>query len=186
MWDVEHVLSRLAAMAGADPKCQKFGAGRHRYRLEPVLSEAEVSAFEEQHGVTLPEAYRNFVTQVGDGGAGPFYGLFRLKESRRRDAEWEEREIPDFLATPFPHTEAWTPDPYKELDGDEYDDPQWITGSLNIAEFGCGAFLRLVITGPERGHVWFDDRPSDGGLTRERGFYEWYMDWLTNPKQYFL
>jgi hypothetical protein len=56
------------------------------------------------------------------------------------------------------------------------------TSSLVIAEFGCGAFHRLIITGSTRGQVWFDDRAADGGLTPEADFPDWYHDWLRNRR----
>jgi ABC-type Na+ transport system ATPase subunit NatA len=34
-----------------------------------------------------------------------------------------------------------------------------------LPEFGRGAYFRLVVTGPARGQVWFDDLASDQGIT---------------------
>ncbi|MFJ9784253.1 hypothetical protein ACIRSS_32080 [Amycolatopsis sp. NPDC101161] len=46
----------------------------------------------------------------------------------------------------------------------------------------CGAYFRLVVTGPERGRLWFDDRGSDGGVSPVgAGFREWYLKWLNHP-----
>src|SRR5262245_44901173 len=42
--------------------------------LGPRLDISEVEAFEDWHHVRLPEAYRQFLTRVGNRGAGP-YGL---------------------------------------------------------------------------------------------------------------
>ncbi|GAA3067269.1 SMI1/KNR4 family protein [Streptosporangium carneum] len=176
MWDVGHIQSCLTAVAQADPGHEIFGASRHRHRLGPVLDEAEVAGFEALHGVSLPEAYRAFLTDVGDGGAGPHYGLFRLDGFEMRDLERQERETPGFMAAPFPHTRNWNP--YDRMDEDEYFAPRQVAGSLIVAEFGCGAFHRLVVTGEARGEVWLDDRASDGGLLREGDFREWYTSWL--------
>jgi hypothetical protein len=63
---------------------------------------------------------------------------------------------------------------------DEYFDLRWTAGSLIIAEFGCGAFHRLIVSGPARGQVWFDDCANDAGLTPGAEFEPWYLDWLTN------
>ncbi|HEY3608838.1 MAG TPA: SMI1/KNR4 family protein [Pseudonocardiaceae bacterium] len=188
MWDAEQVRGRLTAMAAADPEHAAFGAEVHRYLLGPALSVSQVAAFEEPQGVTLPAAYREFVLAVGDGGAGPYYGLFRLDGSDMRPDDRAERMRPSFLATPFPHVEAWNPnasgpDSAEWMNDDEYFDPKWDAGSLIIVHFGCGAFFRLVVTGSARGQVWFDDRESDGGLMpAARDFFEWYQAWLAAPQ----
>jgi hypothetical protein len=49
---------------------------RHRHQLGPVLTAAQVTTFEAEHSVTLPTAYRSFLLDVANGGAGPHYGLF--------------------------------------------------------------------------------------------------------------
>ncbi|MEU1591074.1 SMI1/KNR4 family protein [Micromonospora sp. NPDC005710] len=192
MWDVEDIRARLAAMRAEDRELQRFGARRHRYRFGPTLREADLAAFEGHHHITLPDTYRSFLREVGDGGAGPYCGLFPLDGEGLSDQDREERLRPGYLATPFPHTQAWNPayhvpepgvpGPGDMMTEDEYFDERWTAGSLVIAEFGCGAFHRLIITGPTRGQVWFDDRAADGGLTPEADFPDWYQDWLHNRR----
>jgi len=180
VWDGAGVRRRLRELAADDPGFARFGADSHRYRLSAPLTEAEVAAFEGHHGVELPESYRGFLTDVGNGGAGPYYGLDALgvHDSRSED-EWR----PGFLATPFPLTTAWNRAQHHPTDNDVpddlYFDQRWIAGSLMLCHFGCGAFYRLVVTGPERGRIWFDDRASDGGISPAGcGFEEWYRRWL--------
>jgi len=100
-WDRAEVVGRLDFMHRTDPGFTRFGAAAHRYSLNPPLAESEVTAFEARHRLSLPEDYRDFLLEVGDGGAGPFYGLFRLDRSDldRRDGE---DLMPGFLAGPFP------------------------------------------------------------------------------------
>ena len=67
-----------------DPDFSRFGAYSHKYQLGPRISEEAISAFEARFGVSLPEGYRDFLLWIGDGGAGPFYGLYPLKEVEPR------------------------------------------------------------------------------------------------------
>ncbi|MCR6489728.1 SMI1/KNR4 family protein [Amycolatopsis sp. OK19-0408] len=180
-WD--GVRERLAELAAADPGFERFGANRHEYRLGPPLPRAELAEFEARHGVTLPEDYRDFLLTVGGHGAGPYYGLYSLGAPECPDEdEWRA----GFLSTPFPHTSGWNRAEHHPVDNeipdDRYFDQRWITGSLNVAHFGCGAYFRLVVAGPERGRVWFDDRASDGGISpSDLHFREWYLEWLNQP-----
>jgi uncharacterized protein (TIGR02996 family) len=68
---------------------------RHKGRLNPVLSEEELVAFERQYRITLPEEYRTFLREVGNGGLGPGDGLSPLAEAA------EHSPTPD-LDRPFP------------------------------------------------------------------------------------
>ena len=69
-----------------------------------------VGKFEAKHGFELPEGYRRFLTEVGNGGAGPYYGVFKFREmddcySFQR---WSENDgFVGTLSKPFPHTRAW-------------------------------------------------------------------------------
>src|SRR3954470_24722266 len=70
------VLQLLGDLDRRDPRRRVFGAAAHQYQLNLPLSFSMVQAFAERHGVSLPEDYRRFVTEIGNGGAGPYYGLF--------------------------------------------------------------------------------------------------------------
>jgi hypothetical protein len=106
-WHRAEIVDRLDALRRMDPDNSRFGAAAHRYELNQPLAEPQVAAFEAQHGVTLPQAYRTFLLDVGDGGAGPFYGIFRLDRSDLPDRDDEDR-LPGFLAGEFLHTRHGT------------------------------------------------------------------------------
>ena len=185
-WRADRLRERLAALRRADRELTAFGAGSHGYLLGPSPTEADVAEFEERQGITLPPDYRTFLLEVGDGGAGPCYGVFRLDGTDAEDFGAAERTA-GFLATPFPHTEDWNPNSQYPsptwMEDPEYFDDRWITGSLALCHFGCGAVYRLVTAGPCRGQIWFDDRGSDGGVTHAAAdFRTWYLDWLTGQE----
>ncbi|UQX05164.1 SMI1/KNR4 family protein [Streptomyces sp. RerS4] len=167
------VRARVRALAERDPGGRRFGADTHRYRLAPPLSEAEVRGFEARHGITLPAAYRSFVTEVADGAAGPAHGLLPLTRPRPEagedwavDDEWADDRRPGRLAAPFSPTgptQAST------------------AGTLTLAEHGCGVFFRLVLNGPHAGEVWCLDPDWRGFTPRSPDFHHWYTAWLETP-----
>lgn len=187
MWNVTEVHERLQALTEADPGHRRFGAARHRYLLDPPVTESRIARFEQEHGISLPPSYRAFITAVGSGGGGPCHGLFRFGSEvwARQQTDLGERWA-DLPATPFPHTDRFQPWPEetarpRHAPEDEYYDPCWFTGSLVIAEIGCASYFRLVVTGEARGQVRSDHLLSDQGLNPGPDFHDWYMQWLMNP-----
>jgi len=74
-FDKQTVLRHLGDLDRRDPRRRIFGAEVHQYRLNPPLPVAVIEAFEGRHGLSLPKDYRHFMTEIGDGGAGPYYGV---------------------------------------------------------------------------------------------------------------
>jgi len=65
-------------------------------------------------------------------------------------------------------------------------------GSIQICEYGCALRFRLIITGSERGKIWFDERADRNGISPEKNdngeklnFINWYMKWLDETIQQF-
>ncbi|GII57263.1 hypothetical protein Pth03_56520 [Planotetraspora thailandica] len=181
MFDADHVrLGRIAGKLAAaramlvPPKA--FGVEAHGFKLGAPLFEAVVAEFEERHEVTLPPAYRLFVTELGDGGAGPGYGLCRLSASccaRRRSGH---------LAQPSPYL----PGPRYLDDWDQrYEDPPgpdriFLRGTLRIADHGCSLGTQLIVTGPARGRLLNLDYEGPVGpyVVEDTDFLAWYERWL--------
>lgn len=74
----ERITAKLEKLRAADPNCLLFGVETHRYRLGSRLSAADIKSAEREYGVDLPSDYASFLSQVGNGGAGPGYGLQRF------------------------------------------------------------------------------------------------------------
>jgi hypothetical protein len=160
--------------------------------------------FEERHGIRLPEDYRDFVLNVADGGAGPYYGVFRLGRMDSLMGEetiWKEGEFVGPLSVSWPHRAAWNlptemlrpPDGLSDeaveafMDNidKKYWDPARVTGAFPICHHGCALRDWLVVTGPEVGQMWHDARVDHKGLRpyesvdgQRLTFEEWYLDWL--------
>jgi len=73
--DIVELGDMLARLRAADTSFRVFGSKQHRYRLGQTLSESELAAFESANRIRLPDDYRWFLAAVGNGGAGPFYGV---------------------------------------------------------------------------------------------------------------
>lgn len=166
-----------------------FGSQVHGFRTYPPLSEEAVCQFEARHCVTLPLEYRGFLIHVGNGGAGPAYGLFKLGEMDDRFGHkpWTENGgFVGMLSLPFPHTGPWN-DLSEEpvYDESREDDLEWeveyerqmnawedrvywnpanVNGAVPICHLGCALRQWLVVTGAEAGNVWDDQRTDHGGL----------------------
>jgi hypothetical protein len=206
----EAIRKNLETLRTAKVRPDVFGSQAHGFRLHPTLSLDEVQAFETKHRVMLPSDYREFLMHIRNGGAGPYYGLFKLGEmdSRRALREWKEADgFVGILSEPFPHTEAWNDltgrppydesretdqeweDEYNRLlvqwEADHYWNSRWVNGVIPICNLGCALRQWLVITGPEAGHVWGDDRvderglyPLQKGVLKRVTFLLWYTSWL--------
>lgn len=184
----------------ATPQIQKhflFGI-QHHFQLNARLSEADVKRFEAQHRVELPEDYRRFVIELGDGGMCPVYWMYPLSQyfDTYTSSSHSDDDLTDFLCSPFPHSQVWGShiDSNASLEDEEYYNHKQIKGSKLFAYAGCTVYYRLVITGSERGNIWIDDRPSDNGVfplnsttyeevidfySPERiDFFGWYNSWL--------
>jgi hypothetical protein len=179
-----------------------FGSDTHRYKFNPCLTKDTLLSFEKSFGLILPADYKSFLTQIGNGGSGPAYGLLPL-------LGWNiELKINDnnFLSKDFPHIDKWNVTKGFDTDNEDYTETEefqnWeeeyfsskhITGSLRICHYGCAIYYLLVVTGNSTGQIWVDDRANDCGIypaiSKSAGkrltFLEWYNEWLTESLNQF-
>lgn len=163
---LEELKTLLKKAKAADPSLKKFGADHHKYKWNPPATLEDVEKFEQEIGVTLPDGYRNFFLQAGDGGAGPSYGLFSLKQVRH----WLTWEVqPEKM--PYLSPEIETVDIEKV--------PDCWRGCIPIGSQGDTYFTYLFVTGPNRGRVVYVE--SEGlwiFFPKEPDFLSWYTRWL--------
>ncbi|WP_157767813.1 SMI1/KNR4 family protein [Actinosynnema pretiosum] len=114
-----------------------------RGHLNPPASEAEVEAFEREQGVTLPQAYRRFLLELGDGGTGPHCGLLPLREWSPGESEWPARESPFDLGRN--RAEWWA--------GTWEDDDHPFRGTISVVSQGGENCTLLIVTGRCRGRL---------------------------------
>ncbi|MGW2822996.1 SMI1/KNR4 family protein [Streptomyces sp. NPDC001443] len=207
---VREQIQRLAKAPGAGAV---FGFSGHGFALEDPLGERELAELEEQLGTRLPEDYREFLTQVGAGGTGPAYGVFPVRRvDGRWRWEGDGADLADLarLTEPFP---VQGPDPAlvlalrkecpEEEDFEAIEDfdqayeawdekwdavmwnPERTVGAVVLCHQGCAYRQWLIVSGPERGRIWSDDRVDERDLEPLLGpeeepitFSRWYRNWL--------
>ncbi|MEV7112234.1 SMI1/KNR4 family protein [Streptomyces anulatus] len=157
----------------------------------PPAGPEAVRSFESEHGIVLPEPYRTFVAEICDGlrAGPPDYGLLPFAKT---PSDWGSDRPERLLAEPFPLTEAWlweADDDGTALSEQEFDDrveSVFDHGSLVLGTDGCGMYWHLIVTGPQRGHVWLIDENgaipfgtrSDASLMPGvPGFAGWVAHW---------
>jgi hypothetical protein len=193
---VAEVRQKIEQLKALDKDLKLFGADHHRYEFNPPLEQEALSSFEERNGISLPRDYRDFVLKLGNGGAGPYYGIYPLLLDYSIDHRMKGNNRID-LSVPFPHSKDWDPDWPHEIDWDRGERPSHelvddyigtahISGALCICHYGCGDFFLLVVNGSEKGNIWVDGRTNYAGIFRgglEDGerlvtFSRWYLNWL--------
>ena len=174
-------IPKLLGQAKAkDPDLARFGAYSHQYKLAAPASEEQILKFEEQQGVRLPEEYRDFLLYVGNGGAGPYYGLYGIRalEEDLRDSHgtrtYRVQEEP--VIYPKMSDEEW--ERVTNPESTRHDSPY--VGVLPIGSQGCTLMTGLMLAGPYRGQVVYYDEDYCGQpfFVREKGFLAWYERWL--------
>ena len=147
-------------------------------------------AFETRHGIALPEGYRRFVLEIGNGGAGPFYGLFPLGD---HTAALTGDDTPGVLARPACWCRAWPwtsgrpcarlglDDDAQSADAYRQANAALHGGVMSLGDQGCGILHALVVSGPFAGRVVnLNDEVRDHPplFAFEPDFLAWYERWL--------
>ncbi|MEU9044948.1 MULTISPECIES: SMI1/KNR4 family protein [unclassified Kitasatospora] len=186
--------------------------GGPRPPLPPPLTEAHIREAEEQFGLALPADYRRYLLHVSAGSEHN-----RIRELHRSDHGWRWRGDHDTLlarlGTPFPdhdtalaaEEEVWDRAPKEE----DHADPAafaaahaaWseeaeaaaearVSGAVFLVAGGCSFSTLLVVSGPQRGTMWFDGRGTCDRLNplltdddRPATFTEWYLDDLAHAER---
>lgn len=188
--------------------------------LEDPLSVQEVNDLEAQLNTSLPEEYRSFLVEVGAGGAGPAYGVFPVRQPEGGTWSWigggaeiadlalirdpipgrldeavvtalfEDRPDEEDLENPddfWPLYEAW-----ERRMGDVMWSPERTAGAICVCDHGCALRSWLIVSGPERGRIWYDGRADEEDMTpllidgQPATFERWYLSWLNEAEKKIL
>jgi uncharacterized protein (TIGR02996 family) len=175
---IRRIKEKLPRLKSGDTSLKSFAAHHHRFQTLPPLPVAAIRTLEHQFGVRLPDDYFEFLVRVGEGGAGPSYGLYPFRRACHR-----------IMAQPFPFEGTAAPGEGYELPEDtDSVFVRWSEGGFSsrcyggcivLADHGCCSVSHLVLTGQHRGQVW-DYWGGGDGLWHPTGmsFLGWYESWL--------
>ena len=201
---LQRIQQKLAQAKTADKDLEVFGASSHKYHLNPPISEAEVLAFEEKYGVSLPEDYRAFVQTIGNANAqkletmaGPYYGLYAFG-TQVDDLLYEGSEI--YLKAPCALSPDMTQEEWEKLsapletDEEELEEEGYVIevednyieecgkvfgGLLPLGSQGCTYYHALVLNGKYAGRVVNVDLDlAQPKFAFETNFLDWYERYL--------
>lgn len=185
---IEEIQAKLEKLRALDPNFNIFGSAKHRYELGEPLSEKSFRSLEEKYNCVFPEDYKIFITQLGNGGAGPYYGFFpiEVEDHNHGYCSWAEGGLITDLSKPFPFCSEWNlsdefwdnePDP-DENTPENIEEEMWekweaqleekywniMDGAIPICHQGCAVRNWLVVSGSEKGTVWVDYRGDQEGI----------------------
>lgn len=191
---IQRIKNKLREAKEADTEYKVFGAHHHQYYVNTPATQEEIAEFEQKFSIQLPNCYRAFISEVGNGGededssgAGPFYGIYPLDthvstfiydnphEYLKNECILYRKMTNEFwesLTQSVDDTGKSSDDYNKEL-GKIYG------GILPIGMQGCTYYHGLVLNGKYKGRVVNVD--IDGQkphFTHENNFLDWYERWL--------
>jgi SMI1 / KNR4 family (SUKH-1) len=154
-------------------------------RVGECISSADLIEFEKRYEISLPDGYREFVLRIGNGAPGPpAYGLIELAEPPigRADYRAHTRQTLASMKKLFPFTKPWV---WEGGDlSDEGTDDQVGNGQLYLGTDGCGMDWSLIVTGPERGNIWWVCGEGLQPTSPKRDFLRWFEDWLDGVRDW--
>ena len=191
---IKRIKAKLPKAKKADKNFKVSGASNHKYILNKPIGIDEVTSFEEKFAIQLPECYKSFILQVGNGGkaldhagAGPFHGIYPLgKHVNELIYNNTEKYLKnECLLKPNFSDQEWeqmTSRIYNGIPDEEYEKELGkIYGGIMPLGSQDHAFLHgLILNGKYKGRVVNinldeDQKPR---FTFEANFLDWYERWL--------
>ncbi|MCI8599995.1 MAG: hypothetical protein HFE45_00145 [Oscillospiraceae bacterium] len=202
MFDRQQIKKILARAQEIDPGCEAFGASKHRYQFRPPLAADFVRKAEGQYGFRLPEDYFRFITEVGDGGAGPGYGIDSFADFLKPRDPLLMASFCQSLALPFevrpmqpdeveeyaitsPENYAKSPERYFVYTLPDEDKPYSTTGFLELGTHGCQWDFGLITAGGRFGQVFDIDNEGSCAFVAASfdEYYQLWLDWLADERK---
>jgi len=191
---IQRIKAKLIEASKVDAELKAFGASSHAYTIDPPIEMEEIISFEEKYSIQIPDCYKAFVLQVGNGGkayansgAGPFYGIYPfgygVDEIIFEDAEkYIKNECilkPDLSEKEWMEITAKIED--DDIPDDEYDRElgRIYGGILPLGSQGCSYLHGIILNGEFKGRmVNLNQDHQKPKFAFEKNFLDWYERWL--------
>ena len=194
----ERIKIKLNLAKNTDSFFEVFGADSHKYRLDAPIDIKKVKIFEKKYKISLPNGYKIFLTQIGNGGnedtssvvgnsgAGPDYGIFKLGHEYHFLANpasgYLEKEPYFTSKTTEEDWEIISENMLKDITVDEYNKSleKVYSGIFTIGFSGCSGFIGIMLSGEDAGRVVHisDEIEYCPQFAKEKKFLDWYENWL--------
>ncbi|PUB28151.1 SMI1/KNR4 family protein SUKH-1 [Elizabethkingia sp. YR214] len=172
--DIEKLKEKLVRLIELDTE------GEYEFINEP-LTENEVYDFEKKYQIKLPSDFRIFITQLFDGGVGPFQIMPLQYWDSIHNVHYLD-SLGNNLTKPFLLKDKIFQEDFVPT---ESNSNSIINGTIRICHIGCGNFIFLVVNGEEYGNMWVDDRASTNEIFPLQSanydrmtFGQWYDKWV--------
>lgn len=190
---IERIKIKLFLANEIDRNFEVFAADSHEYFVGETISAEVILKFENEYSLSLPECYKAFLLNIGNGGkshrksaAGPGYGIFpfgtNIEEFVYSNPENSLKE--DCRIHPEMSDDFWK-DLNKKIDEDISDKDfeselgKIFGGILPLGTEGCTYYYGLILNGESKGRVVnIDIDRRKPYFAFESNFLDWYERWL--------
>jgi len=195
---IERIKVKLRLAKNTDTFFEVFGASSHKYILNSPMDIQEINDFERTYNLTLPDTYKTFLSEIGNGGleyknsvvgnsgAGPDYGIFKLGHPFHFIVDISLGYLENEPFFNENTTEKEWNKIYDEMDDnisdEDYDKEvaKAYSGILNIGFSGCSGYLGIILNGKNKDRIvhTYDEIEYCPHFSDEINFLDWYENWL--------
>ncbi len=143
-------------------------------KINPPLNRKIIDEFERCNNIILPKELAHFYTEVCNGCE--MIDGFNLRKFEELDLHIDIMKK-EFI---FDKYWIWEDEPNDDLE------PTVKHGNVELINIGCGQTWNIIITGKEKGQMWYFTDVGIQPCAPKRGFLSWFEFWLDGNEDYFM